>query len=231
MRSLHLLMVLACLLWVAVDAQCPLDFYVASSSPGVTDCASCSDVAVHTVSDGGVGPAVCVCDTVNGFQLVGHNADGSSICACLANNFKVAPESCIPCPVHSISPQGSTSCTCDTANGFVLNGLNSNGSPICYCQPNNYKISAESCVACPVHSISPAGSTACTCDTANGFALNGYNPNGSPICYCPANHYKQTTTSCVVCPPHSSSPASSSTCTCDTNYIGITINGVESCVD
>ena len=138
MQRTCVLLLVACALaaWplqVAGQLTCPRNSYIEFIN-GVPLCSLCF---IPPYSAGG-DPYYCsyACNAGYFLSTVNHNSD------------------CLPCGPHSSSPGvDALTCTCDTADGFQPNGFNANGSPICYCPADSFKVTPTSCIACPVHSI------------------------------------------------------------------------------
>ena len=99
----------------------------------------------------------------------GNASDATECTPCVANTFSnvtgaFAESSCLPCPPHSTSDRGSSSCRCNA--GYFGDGI-------------------SNCVACPLHSSSAKGSEACLCD-------EGYFGNGTSCHPCPSNSASAT---------------------------------------
>lgn len=234
--------------WYCIE-PCPAGYYLSQNNtqPGCHQCpantfltetngmAHCQPCPVHSKSSGGI-VATCTCDSADGYSQLTNGTGTALSCGCPANHYKHMVNGvlrCDPCPFGSTAPRSSSSCSCDTANGFVQ----ISAGPVCECPANTYQhLSAAGvplCSPCPVHSISLPGSNSCHCDTTNGFTNMGTNADGTPICGCAANHYKHMLATgvlqCSPCPLHSSSPPSSSACTCDPGFHSSMVNGILIC--
>ena len=177
-------------------------------------------------------------------------ATGSTPCdVCSRNTYqaKVAQTSatsCLACPAHSISPFRSGAlemCVCKSAYTQVDSSQlaceacdsgkwkTSNGSAVCsLCAPGKYSMAPAqkveaACLACPVHSLSPEGSSdkvACKC-------LAGYTgEDGEGCAQCTQGKYKSETGSsaCIVCGPntYSNGTASTACLTCQQDAVAVT---------
>ncbi|EKX31555.1 hypothetical protein GUITHDRAFT_149224 [Guillardia theta CCMP2712] len=205
---------------------------------GVESCADCSltgiDVSVGNFTDFTVSP---FCGSY--ISLAG-GAPITFACSLVGSFFtpylaSTTLDDCQECPTGSVSPAGSTNeDTCVCKPGFepgsssycqecpmgsfkaITSMLPCQACPEDTYQPNLGANRSASCLVCPDHSFSSAGSVAiseCLCDV-------GYARVGDTCSHCNFGFYKDTTGNgaCTECPTHTTTPtiasASLESCEC-----------------
>ncbi|CAL5986594.1 VSP [Hexamita inflata] len=152
-------------------------------------------------------------------------------CTCNFNNYRFDSTSnqCVACPTNAF-PDSNQKCICQAANSYVLNNVctpcTANSKPTidqtsCTCDSIYINVSGV-CKQCPAGSGPVAGQLLCTCPQNNQiFDTQSMTCQPCPTfatvvsnqCVCPNNFYVKLGV-CETCPPHATSVAPYSTCTC-----------------